>query len=325
MVKQVTVIGAGPAGSAAALAALAEGASVRLHEKSRFPRHKVCGEFLSPELITVFESLQVQEKFLAARPARLKRAVLRIGNREKRFALPEPAFSLSRYALDHLLLEETLRRGASLTTATSGEPLVIAHGRKAAAPKGGRLFGFKAHFRGSLGDAVEMFFFQGGYAGVSPVEDGFVNVCGLAPEEMLSPHGFQPEAIFPQALRDRLRPLDQSFAWLVTGPLIFQHKLDGQTESYLAGDALGFIDPFTGSGILSAILTGRLAGQSAARGVSIADYTVECRRILGRPYSAAALARRALGTGVVSEILLNLARWIPGPLLYRLTRPAPAR
>ncbi len=316
--REVTIAGAGPAGSAAALAALAEGASVTLYEKSRFPRHKVCGEFLSAEILAVLESLGLKESFLAARPARLKRAILRIGNREKRFALPEPAFSLSRYSLDHLLLEEAIRRGASLAAESSRPPLVIAHGRKAAAPKGGRLFGFKAHFKGSVEDAVEMFFFRGGYVGVSPVEDGAVNVCGLAPEEMLRPHGFQPEGIFPEALRDRLKPLEQSFPWLVTGPLVFDHKLNGPSDVYLAGDALGFIDPFTGSGILSAMLTGTLAGKSAARGVSIAEYTAECRRILRGQYGVASTLRRALG----ADWVMNLVRWIPGPLLYRLTRPS---
>jgi 2-polyprenyl-6-methoxyphenol hydroxylase-like FAD-dependent oxidoreductase len=46
------------------MAALKEGARVRLFEKSRFPRHKVCGEFLSPELRPALESLGVWPEFL---------------------------------------------------------------------------------------------------------------------------------------------------------------------------------------------------------------------------------------------------------------------
>ena len=326
--RAITVIGGGPAGCAAALAALAEGAGVTLYEKSHFPRHKVCGEFLSPEILAVFESLGLRDAFFSARPARLSRAVLRMGSREKHFPLPQPAFSLSRYALDRLLLDAAVQRGAEVKMETrradeaSGVPVVIAHGRQAPAPKGGRLFGFKAHFRGPVEDSVEMFFSRGGYVGVSPVEDGAVNVCGLAPEELLRAEGFRPEALFPDALRLRLAPLERSFDWLVTGPLVFHKKFDRPAEAYLAGDALGFIDPFTGSGIVSALATGKLAGRSAAREVPVADCHAQCRRILGRQYGLSTLMRRALSDGLTAEIMLYVAQWIPGPLLYRLTRPA---
>jgi flavin-dependent dehydrogenase len=51
--SEVTVLGGGPAGAIAALSALDEGADVTLYEKPRFPRHKVCGEFLSGEVVAV--------------------------------------------------------------------------------------------------------------------------------------------------------------------------------------------------------------------------------------------------------------------------------
>ena len=322
--RPVTIVGGGPAGTAAALAALAEGASVILYEKSRFPRHKVCGEFLAPEILPIFESLHLGSAFLATGPARFRTAVLHIGRREKRFRLPELAYSLSRFTLDGLLLEEAVRRGAELRIETikpSDAPAhaaVIAHGRQKPAPKGERLFGFKAHFRGAVDEAVEMFFFRHCYAGVSPVEDGAVNVCGLAPEELLRASGFQPEALFPESLRARLHPLERSFDWLVTGPLVFHDEFRNHATAYLAGDAMGFVDPFTGSGILSAMRTGALAGQASARGISVASYNAECRRILRRQYSVASMVRGALGAGLAE----GLARWIPGPMLYRLTRPA---
>ena len=317
--QNVTVIGGGPAGSAAALAALAEGAAVTVYEKSRFPRHKVCGEFISPEVMPALEALGLMDGFLAAGPARLTEAILHFGRSRKCFRFPEAAFSLSRYALDRFLLDQAANRGAEMKIEAKSplEAAVIAHGRQTPAPKGNRLFGYKAHFRGSIGDTVEMFFSEGCYTGLSPVECGEVNVCGLAPEEMLRAHGFRPEALLPQSLKDRLRPMEQSFEWIVTGPLVFHEKFHEDSAAYLAGDALGFVDPFTGSGILSALLTGRLAGKAAARGASIASYNAECRRILRRQYSVASMMRRALGAGLAE----TLARWIPGPLLYRLTRP----
>ena len=163
----IAIIGAGPAGCAAALAALSEGSAVTLYEKSRFPRHKVCGEFLSPEVVSALQSLGLWSRFLAAGPPRITRAVLHFGTRgPTSFAFREPAYSLSRYALDDLLLGEVALRGAELRLerARPGEtPTVLAHGRWAPARTGERLFGFKAHFQGPVDEAVELFFFRAWY------------------------------------------------------------------------------------------------------------------------------------------------------------------
>ncbi len=184
----VRVVGGGPAGSAAALHALLHSAPVTIIEKSRLPRHKVCGEFLSPEIRGILEQLGCLDGFLALSPASIRQMTIHFGTREKRSVLTEPAFGLSRYALDRFLFETAVARGAAAVRETwSGEAsedrLVLATGRKAIAPAGSnRLFGFKAHFTGPVDDAVELFFFDGCYVGVSSVEQGVTNVAGLAPE-----------------------------------------------------------------------------------------------------------------------------------------------
>ena len=75
----------------------------------------------------------------------------------------------------------TRRRG----TLQRWQPNVITTGRSSQSRRGGRLFGFKAHFDGPADDAVELYFAGSMYVGVNCVEDGFTNVCGLAPEEHL--------------------------------------------------------------------------------------------------------------------------------------------
>ncbi len=320
---ELTVIGGGPSGCAAALAVLAEGAPVTVFEKSRAPRHKVCGEFLSPEILPILDSLDLTAAFFAARPVRLTHAVLHLGRTAKQFRLPEPAYSLSRLRLDQLMLEAASLRGAQVRTErlrpeTTTQPTVLAYGRQVPARRGKRLFGFKAHFRGATDESVEMYFFLGGYVGISPVEDGLVNVCGLAPEDLLTACEFQPERLFPDRLRARLQTLDRTFEWLMTGPLVYRDQFPSGSTAYAAGDALGFIDPFTGSGILSALLTGRSAGQAAVRGESVEAHNGRCRRILQRQYTVASVLRGFLATGLAEA----LAQWIPGTLLYRLTRPA---
>src|ERR1019366_1262322 len=70
--RAVRVVGGGPAGVMAALAAMREGAPVRIFEKSAFPRHKVCGEFLSPAILPLLRRACCGAAFLALRPAVLR-------------------------------------------------------------------------------------------------------------------------------------------------------------------------------------------------------------------------------------------------------------
>lgn len=322
MKPAIRIVGGGPAGTAAAISALGEGREVELFEKSAFPRHKVCGEFISPEAGTLLEELGVFPACRAAGAARIGRVVLHFGRRVKRLRLAEPAFGLSRYALDALLMERATGLGArvrrEIGAATAG--CVLASGRSAIEPPGDRLFGFKAHFTGPVDDAVELFFFGQCYAGVSAVEHGITNVCGLAPEHVLRAHGFDFDSLLriSEPLAERVRPLTRTTKWLAAGPVTFMDPFSAVDEAtYRAGDVLGFIDPFTGSGILSALMTGRLAGIAAARGMPATEHLRECRRRLARQYEVAKLLRAALTTGWRDY----LAFFIPGRVLFYLTRP----
>jgi flavin-dependent dehydrogenase len=329
--RAVRVVGAGPAGSAAALTALRQSAPVTIVEKSRLPRHKVCGEFISPEVRGILEKLDCMDAFMALGPSSIRRMTLHFGKRRKHSVLAEPAFGLSRYALDRFLFETAVARGAVSVRETwtesaavaAQESVVLAKGRKAIAPEGSnRLFGFKAHYIGPVDDAVELFFFDGCYGGVSSVEQGVTNVSGLAPEAMLRACEFNADELVSRSrpLAERLSPLTRKMAWLTVGPLVFSRSFNPvDTQAvYPAGDALGFTDPFTGSGMLNAVLTGSMAGYAAALGVPIPSYLRDCRRALARPFHISAIFRTLLETG--------LAPWlsapIPGRWLMQWTRPS---
>lgn len=321
-VSTVTVVGAGPAGASAAIAALRAGASVNLLEKSHFPRHKVCGEFLSPEIARVLaEQLGVWSDFQQCEPAIIRRMSLYFSKSEKHCRLTEPGFGLSRYRFDQLLFERAIQAGANVTAAQTNKPLVIAHGRRTALPRGGRLFGFKAHYTGPIHDGVELFFFNRCYVGINCVEDGVTNVCGLGPEEVLKEFDFDIDALVNSfaPLTDRLRPLSRKFAWLHVGPLQFANKLSEAPEPgcYPTGDALSFVDPFTGSGLLSAVTTGSLAGSYAARGISSTDYLTACARVIESPFRVSSLLRAAVRSGWAER----LVPFVPGALLVKWTRP----
>jgi hypothetical protein len=316
MMDPITITGAGPAGSSAALSALAAGARVEIHDPSHFPRHKVCGEFLSPEIAELITDLPLCPRIRGVR--------LCFEKNRKQWSLTEPAYGLSRYALDRFLLDRALQGGAVLVPQRNlapRPPAVIAHGRQIASVAGNRLFGFKAHFEGLTDDALDLFFFKGCYVGINAIEGGCTNVCGLAPEGALKALNFEVDRLLTgsPALCDRLRPLHRSWDWLMTGPLIYRGGWSEETRpgTYLAGDALGFVDPFTGSGLLSAIVTGKIAGESAAARLSVDRHLAHCRRILSLQYRTAAVFRAAISSGV-AEWLIPL---LPGRVLFHLTRP----
>src|SRR5437763_17198300 len=71
----VIIAGGGPAGSSAAINLALRGARVLLVEQKKFPRAKLCGEFISPECADPFARLGVADQMFAARPATLSETV----------------------------------------------------------------------------------------------------------------------------------------------------------------------------------------------------------------------------------------------------------
>ncbi len=177
---EILIAGGGPAGSAAAIAARLEGAPVRIFERATSPRHKVCGEFISPGASGLLESLGVWADFSAIGPRQIRRCVIHFGRRAKCWNLRDCAWGLSRLELDRLLLAKAVSLGAAVVRGRAftpegpqrTAPLVAAYGRTAPLGRASRLFGFKAHFEGPCEDSVELFFDTESYAGVSGIEGG---------------------------------------------------------------------------------------------------------------------------------------------------------
>ena len=295
---RVRIAGAGLAGSAAAISAIGAGAPVRMWDPGRIPKHKVCGEFLTPEIGPVMERLGLWDQFLAANPARMHRMRLIFGNRASESRFPEPAYGLSRYQLDRLMREAAEARGAEwIVERVPGRVDIVAHGRQFTSTGRDRLFGFKSHFRGPASDAVELYFFDDFYVGVNPVEDGLTNVCGLGSEAGLRRLKFDFDALTASnpSLAERLRPLSRTMDWLSTGPLLYQSRLgDPPADELLAGDALQFVDPFTGTGMTIALWTGMLAGECAAEGRAASEYYATVRAGIAQQYQWCGWLRNAM-------------------------------
>jgi flavin-dependent dehydrogenase len=324
----IHILGGGPAGASSALAALSEGALVRVIERPSVIanpfRHKVCGEFFSPEIEPELSRLGVWDSFREAGPARVRRMTLHFGTKSKSASLPEPAWGLSRYNFDALLLNQATSAGAELTSSQETRIDIDATGRRSSpSVRGKRLFGFKAHFEGPVDDAVELFFFGGCYVGINAIEGGRTNVCGLGPEEELARFDFQYDALAEQcpALRKRLGPLTRVTHWVSTGPLQFEQKFRetarAEPARYRAGDALSFVDPFTGSGLLAAVRSGAMAGRAAAERQAPEHYLAQARNDLQKPFQIASILRWLVAAGWAERLVPA----IPAQLLFSLTRP----
>ena len=333
MLEGFPIVGGGPAGAAAALAMAQAGGRPVIYEKSSFPRHKLCGEFFSPESLPLLAEIGAADGFLAWRPARVTHTELNFERYSQRFPLPERGYGLSRYAFDDLLLRTAMTRGAELRRERAAQPngpAICATGRRIVGRPGRRLFGFKAHFSGPANDAVELYFFPGGYCGLCPIEGGRTNVCGLAGEDLLRHYGFRVDQLaeaIPR-LRERLAPLARVSCWHMAGPLRFGHASPAGRDGapvLAAGDATCFVDPFTGTGLLAALQTGVWAGEAALRAAEGARWSDCCAWHRRR---CAGFFRRQLATTGMIRLLLrlgwveSLAGVVPGSVLFRLTRPS---
>ncbi len=113
----LAIVGAGPAGSSCAITAARLGARVGLFEAKDFPRHRVCGEFVSAESLDVLADLlrhvSTAETLFQVAPL-IRRMRLLLGERVIEAPVTPPALSISRYDLDALLWEAARRAGAEV-------------------------------------------------------------------------------------------------------------------------------------------------------------------------------------------------------------------
>ena len=292
------IIGGGPAGSAAAITAAREGASVLLLERGRYPRHKVCGEFVSAESLGLLSSLlagSLESRSLLQHARRTSQGRLFIDGSVLAVAIDPPAASIARFDLDTALWQAATRDGVDtrqqemvksidgsgpFAVATSSgvweaRSVINASGRwsnlstkNGADGTGEKWIGLKAHFlEAKPAPSVDLYFFEGGYCGVQPVNlrdethsDERLSVCTMVRADVAGS--------LAEVFRCHPELSQRSQAWqplsepVATSPLIFRTPEPVSNGVLVAGDAAGFVDPFVGDGISLALRSGSLAAES---------------------------------------------------------------
>lgn len=182
--RRIEIVGGGLAGLTLGLALRQQAIPVVVQEAGYYPRHRVCGEFLTGLDDETLRLPGLGEALAAARTARHV-VWFEPGRPPLSHELPEPALCLSRWHLDQALARAFEAAGGELHTGRRTPPAaapgrVLACGRRPA--PAGQWIGLKAHFkRLVLAGDLEVHLGRDAYVGLTRVEDGLVNVCGLFP------------------------------------------------------------------------------------------------------------------------------------------------
>ena len=328
---EVAVIGAGPAGCAAAIGLARGGCRVLLLDRQPTPRESVCGEFLGPAAVIALAGLGLDPASLGAVP--LRRARIGWGAREAGFALPFPAWALPRQVLDGALRDAAAAAGVALRPglavqgawpegadwrlqtpggAIAARQVVLASGKHALRghPREGArrgALGLKLHLEGgAAGEAVTLLPLAGGYAGLQPLPGGGANLCAALPGSTLGgtmgwardPAAFLARVAAGSALGARLlagaRPAWDRPLAIAGIPYGFRQAATGPAGLYRVGDQAAVIPSLAGEGIALALHSGLAAAAAILSGVPAAAFQARWRARVAGPMRWAGLGAWAL-------------------------------
>lgn len=345
------ILGAGPAGSAAAIALAQAGVRPLLLDRDAEVRDQLCGGFLSWRTAEQLQALGVDPARLGAR--RVERLALFAGGTEATLPLPAPAFGLSRRALDTALRQRALALGARLeidaarsvegTTVAgrrriwAGETLFLATGkhdvRGPGRPRDARdpALGLRLRLPASaarealLAGRIELHLFAGGYAGIVLQEDGSANVCLAVRKSLLGASGGDPAALL-----ETLAASHPAFAQRLGSDWAAQPvetvgavpygwiARDTRPGLFRLGDQAAVIPSLAGEGIAIALASGAMAAHCwLARG---AEGSLAYQRALAAraaaPIRTARLAWALAERPLAARLGLALARRVPPVLTW---------
>jgi flavin-dependent dehydrogenase len=339
--SEIIIIGGGLAGLTAGIHLSKKGIQVIIIEKNEFPKHKVCGEYISNEVLPYLEWLDL--KISDLKPTHIDKLEFSTANGTLiKTELPLGGFGISRYELDFYLYKKALSNGCKILKkevenvvfenekfiiSTSNGTILTANfvigafgkrsnidvklNRKFIQQKSPWL-AVKAHYSGEFpNDLVGLHNFEGGYCGVSKVENNRINICYLT--KYSSFKEYKNIADFQNLVvkqNPHLQKIFKNSKLLFEKPLTisqisFVPKQAVENHILMIGDTAGLIHPLCGNGMAMAIHSAKIVSELV---ISYFNKNIKTRIELENKYQEKWNSnfkwRIKIGR-VLSEILLN--------------------
>lgn len=293
----IVIIGGGLAGLVSGIHLSRTGLKVVLIEKNKYPKHKVCGEYISNEVLPYLQYLDADPLAIGAK--KINRFLLSTTRgKTTETKLPLGGFGISRYTLDNFLFEKAVQCHCSIIQDTVTDlqfanelfRVITKEGKELTAKIVIGAFGkrsnmdirldrtfiknrspyiaVKTYLKGDFpDDMVALHNFKGGYCGVSQVENGNLNVCFLANNKSFQQYKnietFKEEVMYKNI---HLKNLFVNAAPVFEQPMTisqisFSNKSPVERHIIMCGDAAGMIHPLCGNGMAMAIHSGKIASE----------------------------------------------------------------
>ncbi|MEB8345351.1 NAD(P)/FAD-dependent oxidoreductase [Flavobacteriaceae bacterium KMM 6898] len=306
----VMIIGGGLAGLTSALHLRKNGHSVLVLEKQPYPHHKVCGEYVSNEVLPYLESLDISfSEYQVAHIDTLQFSL--VNGRAITTKLPLGGTGISRYAFDDLLFRKAQSQGVdfvfesvngvsyendtfSITTTSqnqfSSQIVLGAYGKRSTldmhlkrdfVQQKSTWLAVKGHYTypDFPDHLVALHNFRGGYAGLSKTETGAVNFCYLTSYESFRQEkdidSFNTNVVSENPFLNRfLKKGEPLFkAPLSIAQISFDKKKAIENHVLMCGDTAGLIHPLCGNGMAMAIHSAKLVSELVSNYFNDKEYS----------------------------------------------------
>ncbi|MDR7128755.1 flavin-dependent dehydrogenase [Algoriphagus sp. 4150] len=301
------VVGGGLAGLIAAYLLAKNGKEVVLIEKRKYPFHRVCGEYLSNEVLDFMNG----ENLLPGHyefPRINTFLFSDTSGKSATIPLDLGGFGVSRYVLDEYFYQKVLEKGGEVKTGVqvqsvvyeeeenqfrleladggflTGDYVIGAFGKRSKLDKvlkrefiekRSPYIGVKYHIKTEADrKTVALHNFEGGYCGLNAIEEDKANLCYMGNREHLRMYGsineMEKEVLWKNP---RLRQLFTESEFLFQKPEVineinFERKKPVEKHILMVGDSAGLITPLCGNGMAMAMQSGKLAAESIIAGGS---------------------------------------------------------
>lgn len=343
--KTVTIIGGGLAGLTCAILLNRAGFEVTLVEKKRYPFHRVCGEYISNEVVPFLKSLNIDISKLNA--SNIKKLVISSASGKLyKSNLDLGGAGLSRYTFDNFLYQKASDEGVQFVIENKANSIkyedgnfeiqlssgitlnsslaIAAYGKRSNLDQNRTFFyrrspylGVKYHIKANFPeDLIQLDNFEGGYCGTVKIEDSRYNLCYLINNRQLKNYGaieeMERQVLFKNPiLKDRFMNSDfLNEKPEVINEISFEQKPMVENHLLYCGDSAGMISPLCGNGMAMAIHAAKILSETIINQYPNKDaieknYQEEWKANFRNRLRLGQFAQRFFGNKTISEFAIK--------------------